>query len=268
MTFDDLTEVERDRLLVAKVFTYQYENLSDAEVLEIFSRLNKYSVALNAQELRNGKFFGQFISTSSDLSHETLEFWRSTRIFTEQAIARMQDIQLVSELLICQMDGLQDKKASIDAYCAWLDEEWGEDAPARGAKLNSSRLRYLSKDESIDRYRRTITAIGDSVGNELRTSAFNRAPLFYTLYSVMYHYLFGLPGFDVDPAQDLDGEHFTSAFRESLLELSEALNAKGEADFVDPQVAQFITASSQQTDNVQPREVRARVLWNRTVHGR
>lgn len=37
-----------------------FKTLSDVEVPDVFARVNTYSVGLDNQELRNGKFFGQF----------------------------------------------------------------------------------------------------------------------------------------------------------------------------------------------------------------
>ena len=102
---------------------YQYQNIDDATVLEIFARINTYSVALNAQELRNGKYFGEFKKAVYALALRHLEFWRDTRVFTDAAIARMHEAQLVSELLVMQMDGLQDKKSSIEDFA--LTTRWG-----------------------------------------------------------------------------------------------------------------------------------------------
>ena len=108
------------RLDALKEYSFNTEvlyGLSDSEVLEIFSRLNRYSVRLNNQELRNGKWFGRFKQLSYSLAHEHIEFWRKHRIFTENGIARMLEVELTSELLILGLSGLEEKKNSIEEYC-------------------------------------------------------------------------------------------------------------------------------------------------------
>ena len=81
--FSALTEEEQDRIRQYGFGCEVMHGVSDAEVLEIFSRLNTYSVRLNAQELRNGRYFGPFKQTAYSLAFEHVEFWRRHRIFTE-----------------------------------------------------------------------------------------------------------------------------------------------------------------------------------------
>ena len=73
------------------------------------------------------------------LGLEYLAFWRGAGIFTERAIARMQEAELTSELLILQLDGIQDKKNSIDEFYSHLDDEWGEEPIHWQAKRQASR---------------------------------------------------------------------------------------------------------------------------------
>src|SRR6185369_3567088 len=103
-----------------------FHGVSDGEILEVFARLNTYSVPLNAQELRNGKYFGFFKQSAYRLAPAYVEFWRKHKIFSERGIARMQEVELTSELLIVEIDGLQDKKKSIDRFYATLDDTFPE----------------------------------------------------------------------------------------------------------------------------------------------
>jgi hypothetical protein len=98
--FDELDEADQDAVRTYPFLCEVFHSISDAQVLEVFARLNTYSVQLNAQELRNGRYFGFFKQTAYSLAHEYVEFWRRNRILTEQGIARMQDAELVSELMI------------------------------------------------------------------------------------------------------------------------------------------------------------------------
>ena len=124
-TFEQLSDTEQERLSLFSFNVYQYKQLNDFEVLDMFARLNTYSVGLSTQELRNGKWFGQFKRLSYRLAGQSLEFWRKHRIFNEQNIARMREVELVSELLVAQLDGMQDKKNSLDTFYDELDETWG-----------------------------------------------------------------------------------------------------------------------------------------------
>ena len=56
--FDDLSHESKDRITQYPFICEVFYGIEDTEVLRIFARLNTHSVRLNAQELRNGNFFG------------------------------------------------------------------------------------------------------------------------------------------------------------------------------------------------------------------
>jgi hypothetical protein len=165
-TFDGLYTNEQDFINEYGFSTEVFHGISDPEVLSVFAHLNTYSVPLNAQELRNGKFFGWFKQSVYDLAHEHLEFWRRQGIFSERGLARMLEVEFTSELVIAQLDGMQDKKKSIDVFYQELDDEY------RGRQLQERRFRAILDD------------ISDTFENGLRDTELSRVPLFYTLFSV------------------------------------------------------------------------------------
>jgi hypothetical protein len=225
-------------------------------------RVNTYSVVLNKQELRNGKYFGYFKSTVYQLALDYLNFWRASGIFTESAIARMHEAELTSELLILQLDGLQDKKNSIEDFYAHLDEEWGEE-PIQWLSRGTGRpLEWLSRKEAERRFRVTLEEIGESIGDLLPESEFSRVPLFYTLYGVIYHRQFGVPGFNYStPARPLSANQ-RRKLRGSVEVLSSLLADKPEPDTAQSDIVrQFMIASARQTDNLAPRRKRLEIVW-------
>jgi hypothetical protein len=81
------------------------EDVTDAEVLAVFARLNTYTVRLNAQELRNAEFFGAFKQAVYRLALDHYAFWLNKGILTDQQIARMDEAELVSELAVTMLGG-------------------------------------------------------------------------------------------------------------------------------------------------------------------
>ena len=63
-----LSNEQRASVFNAHFVVYEYSELEDSQVLEIFARLNTYAVGLNSQELRNGKYFGPFKETVYELA--------------------------------------------------------------------------------------------------------------------------------------------------------------------------------------------------------
>ncbi len=97
---------------------YQYEicvrflytdSLTDVE--DVFKRLNKFSMPLKAQELRNATFHGPFAKLSEELAND--DYWAVHRIVSPAAIRRMSDIEMMSDLLIGLLHGPQGGSAKI-----------------------------------------------------------------------------------------------------------------------------------------------------------
>ena len=123
--FDDLPENIKDEFLSYKIDVNEIRNASDDIVREIYSRVNKYTIALNKQELRRADFPGQFLKLSEELSQH--EFFEESKIFSVANRRRMGDVEYISELLAILVGGIQDKKSTLDRfyedYSSWPIEE-------------------------------------------------------------------------------------------------------------------------------------------------
>jgi hypothetical protein len=242
-TFEGLSPAERDRITAYGFSAEVFHGISDLEVLEVFSRLNTYSVALNAQELRNGRYFGLFKQTAYSLAYEHLEFWRRHRIFTEQNIARMQEVEFVSEVLIALLAGMQDKKKSIDSFYEKHDEDF--------------------KQQSIvdKRFREIVDDVNEALGDKLGELAFRRPPLLYSLFCVIHHRRHGLPGVEEpSPKVSLSRDDRVS-LREAVESLSDKVEVGRSGENVPTRYAAFVTACLRQTDNIKPRQIRFVTLY-------
>lgn len=114
-----------------KILDYQFSvhvfpsDVDDRDILQIFARLNATGVKLNQQELRNADYFGEFKTTMYELAAEQLPRWRSWQIFSEDEIARMQEVELMSEFAILALDGLTAKsQKKIDDIYERFEEEF------------------------------------------------------------------------------------------------------------------------------------------------
>jgi hypothetical protein len=147
----------------------------DRDVLKIFARMNATGVKLNHQELRNAEYYGVFKSLMYDLAYEQLERWRKWRIFTEDQIARMQEVELTSDLVMNMVGGLTGKsQVRINKTYKKYEESFP------GAKIASRRFRAVM--DEIDR------AIGPQLGKTVFRSEVN----FFTLFAMMYDHMWGL----------------------------------------------------------------------------
>jgi uncharacterized protein with ParB-like and HNH nuclease domain len=147
----------------------------DREVLQIFARMNSSGVKLNRQELRNAEFFGEFKTLAYILAYEQLERWRSWKIFNEESIARMLEVEETSEFIRFMLSGVQANN---------------QDALDRLYKDNEDEFPH--KLEVTRRYRTIMDRIDETLGPQLKSSAFSRRPLFNTLFTFYYDLIYGL----------------------------------------------------------------------------
>lgn len=258
--FDELRTADREQIEGYKFQIFQYIDIEDRVVLEIFSRINTYSMGLNSQELRYGKYFGEFKQSVYSLAHEYLDYWRDSAIFSERAIARMSEAQLVGELLILQMDGLQDKKKSLDDFYRNLDESWS-DLPKSWGKARSVPQQWLSRDVTEERFHATMWSIRGAFSDDLGLTEMRRVPLFYTLFAAVYHRLYGLPGATVHSPLKPLGEADFHRLRRAAAEITGLLKSKVKPDELSGWRRKLVMSNAQQTDNLVPRQGRFDVLW-------
>jgi hypothetical protein len=204
-------------------------------------------VRASAQELRNGRYFGEFKQSCYNLAVEHLEFWRQKRLFTEQGIARMREVELTSELMIAMLAGLQDKKKSIDSFYASKDEEFPE------------------RSSTENRFRSVIDAINESIGEDLGKLKFHRLPLFYSLFGALYHRMYGMPSVKLPtPATGRLTRADAEGIQEAVTILSNALEVAIDQEDGTPEAYQeFVAACLRQTDNLRPRQARLEAIYRK-----
>lgn len=157
------------------------QDVPDTEVYDIFARLNTYSVTLNAQELRNAQYFGEFKTSVYRLANEFMTFWEKMAIFTDRQILRMAEVEFVSELLIAMSEGIKAKsKTYIDNYYRDRDD------------------RFPRRKTLESRFQKTMDAIGGIMGDALPDSRLREPRLLYPLFCAVYHLQFGLSGLVCD----------------------------------------------------------------------
>lgn len=176
--FSGLPEEVQSQILSFEISVDQLINLPDAEVLDIFNRLNSYAVILNEQEKLNAAHFGPFKLLSDRIGQKYNEFWTSQRILTSSQLVRMGEISLVADLLISMLEGIKSKK-QIKKYYGEYESSFDYDV-----------------NELEERFDQVIQAIADLYPEGLSETEFRRPVLFYTLFTAVAHRLLGIPGID------------------------------------------------------------------------
>lgn len=153
------------------LFDFKYEDL-----LDIFARINSYTVSLNTQEKLNAKYLGFFKRSAYDLGYRYVEYFLRANIITKAKVTRMAEAELASDLLVALVGGVQTNK-KIEYYYREYEDEQGQ------------------LDKTMQRFDQIMSYIGEIYNpEELAETNWSRIHLFYTLFTAIGHCLFNLVG--------------------------------------------------------------------------
>lgn len=123
--FRDLEEDQKQAFWNYKIVVRGLSDTSDAEIRDLFVRLNTNNVSLNDQELRNSRYKGRFKQAAERFADNPL--FQELGLFTPRDIRRMLDVEFASELLLLLVEGVTNKKDLVeDAYARFELEFPGE----------------------------------------------------------------------------------------------------------------------------------------------
>lgn len=241
-SFDKLSAIQQDAIRQYSFICEVFHGISDAEVLEIFARVNTYSVPLNQQELLNGRYFGFFKSIAYSLAYEHLEFWRRHHVFSEIAIARMNEVELVGELMVLLLDGIQNKKDTLEDFYRDKDE-------------------VFEGFELIERkFRNVVDAINDLLEEELVDTEFRRPAFFYTLFAVIAFRMYGKPGGKPVKARAIMSSE-RPVIKDRLLQISQTIARIKEGKVPKGVSIAFYNACIKSTDKINERTIRIDTIY-------
>ena len=210
---------------------------TDGEVLDVFARINSYTVVLNRQEKLNAEFNGQFKQLVFELGRIHLEFWRRNKILTDYGIMRMGEAELCTDLVIAIIDGIQDKKKIKSFYKKYDDN--------------------FPHEETIkNRFERCIDIVAEIFGNAFKESEFSNKTLFHSLFCAIYDLVYGLPNSETPKVQikkELYGQ-----IRNALQKLENEVSSK----MISPEYSEFKDASSSRTTDRLSRLKRHQTIVN------
>lgn len=209
LLFSELPEDVQTQILSYEVSVDLLINMPDSEVLDIFSRLNSYAVVLNEQEKINADHFGPFKTLCDRVGHKYSDYWVEQGILSSKQIVRMQEVNLVADILIAMLEGIKSKK-QIKKYYDKYEPEGA--FPHDVAKLEK-------------RFDSVIGMIAELYPEGLKDTEFRRPHIFYSLFTACAHHLFGIPGMAPVPHRRSISAR-TGAVRNSLDAVEEIFAAK------------------------------------------
>jgi hypothetical protein len=233
-------EIQRDflqyELGVDLLFDMSYE-----DVLDIFARINTYTVTLNTQELRNAKYVGYFKQYVYEYGYKYVRYFLEGGILTKGKVARMAEAELAAELLVALVGGVQTNK-NTEQYYGKYEEEIGD---------------LEAKAEQFDVIMSYIGAI--YAPQDLSRTNWSRVQLFYTLFTAIGHCLYGLVGLDPNLRVSIN-EKSTGKLRMVLDEITlryDEFTARVDRELIPKDYALFIDFSRRRTTDTSVRIGRA-----------
>lgn len=164
----ELTATQKAKFKMTAISVGYLINAGDADVIEIFGRLNSVAKTLNGQEKRNAQFSGEFKQFCLGQAAQRVKIWRDLGVFTANDIARMNEVQFTSELAMNLIDGLSDYSSKrLDDYY----EKYDEDFP--------------HAQKIVQRMEKVFSLIAKLTPGAIKDTIFSRSPLFFSLFLIL-----------------------------------------------------------------------------------
>ena len=122
--YSDLSETEKEQFLQYDVVVRDLGKLSIEDIREVFRRINATSYSLNAMELRNARYAGQYKEFAETLAQEP--FFEKRWIFSPADIRRMLDTLFVLQVVTTALSTYFDGDSEIEEYL----QRYNDDFPA------------------------------------------------------------------------------------------------------------------------------------------
>jgi hypothetical protein len=181
--FADLPPSVQEAILNYEISTHILpSSVDDQQVLRIFSRLNATGTPLNKQELRNATYYGNFKVFVFELSLQHLNHWRNWSMFTNDAFARMKEVEYTSELVMQLQNGVSaTSQPRLDNIYAKYDDT------------------FPSQDVVKERFDYIFDQIENGFGHRMANSEFCKQGWFYTLFGLIHDRVYGTQRYEVEP---------------------------------------------------------------------
>ena len=240
LRYSDLDPEIQERFLSYPVSVGQLINASDDDVLEIFSRLNSYTVKLNSQELRHAQFQGLFKWAVYESSRQLSPLFEAYDVLTARQRLRMLDDQLVAEMYGIILEGVTDGgQNNIHKIYRKFDQEGAFDQEEADEKvLSVSHYIFENFPDLLEEY-----------------PSFAKAPHFLMLFAAVAHAFFGIPKGGIDESMPA-GENGEIDDIDQAIENLEILAGVIEYEEVPNNLQGFYKAVSSSTQRIASRKAR------------
>ncbi|QFT62723.1 hypothetical protein FIU91_07265 [Roseivivax sp. THAF30] len=210
--FDDLNEEDQHRFLAYTVSVDVIRSAKRSEILQMFRRMNAYTLPLNEAEKRHSSFQGAFKWFINELADELNEFFVEYGVFSNRQIVRMSDAAFISDCIVAMEKGI---------------------VSASPKDLTALYRKYDVEFDPAAEYHKKITEAFNFISENLATlrKTFMMKPYaLHSLITALIHSRYGIPSITEEWDAPSIGRFATNPHEAErmLLELAQAHEAKEE----------------------------------------
>ena len=240
LRFEDLEDDTQEQFLSYSVPVDVIRNAERHEILEMFRRMNAYTLPLNEAEKRHSTFYGAFKWSINRWVDEISPVLVEFEIFTNRQIVRMADAELVADIVLAIEQGIV---STTNKRLSDLYQKYDGDFPRA--------------EDYWNRIREAFAFVANGLG-ELRGSYLMKPYVVHSLILALLHNKAGLPGVEEKIQLWPIGEMTTDlqSAREGLAVLARAHETE---DIVGP-YAEYVRACSGGANRETQRAVRVQFL--------
>jgi len=238
--FSDLTDEQKELFYSYPVSVDVIRNADRRDILEMFRRMNAYTLPLNEAEKRQSDFFGEFKSWVNSTLDEFGGMLVDWRVFTSRQVLRMLDTEFIADLALAIEQGI------VSTSPTKLRNIYKENDEV-----------FVRRDLFVERISGTLafmrTEMGFLAGSYLTT----KTHIFFSLVCALIHNRWGLPNGEAELGLRPINEYWVSreVADRGLRELAAAQEGNDLGRFRD-----FVEAASEGGNRAAQRAVRTKWL--------
>lgn len=240
LRFSQLDDDAQDEFLAYSVPIITISQARKSEILEMFRRMNAFTVPLNEAEKRHSEFHGEFKWMVNEVADLYSPMFQSFGVLTEKQMVRMADAELITDIADVIARGLQNRQPSkLKSLYSAFDEG------------------FPDREDYFNKLVETFSFIQNELG-EIQNGFMCKSYAFHSLASALIHNRWGIPGGEErlgTPARGHFAENAQQALANVLL-LAEA----HEANDTDGPYAAYVEACESTTHRLAQRTVRTQFL--------
>jgi len=235
--FADLTAEQKTDFFDYNVVIRDLGRIEEGQIRDIFKRINSVNYALNAVEIRNALYEGEFIKTAKIILEVNENFAESnaksnvfSNVFTEDEVSRMKDLEYMLLMMsTVEEGGYFSSDKEVENYVKRYDDE------------------YPSKETMVANFHEVFNLIASC--KLPPDTIWNKRSSFFTLVVEL-----------IKLKQEYDDLPNIEALKDALLNLENELNNNKHEDIKKNEYAQYYYYTHQGTTGRKGRHVRGKLL--------